>query len=346
MVLKLQKLILDCTEFHISVIFFVSNNKTCFLTLYIKNSNLYLVINVNYYKEIKQELLNNEIYKKVKDYSKNRSDLMTYYNVGKLLVYAQGGEKRAKYGDNLIKEYSLKLTKELNKKYNCRNLMNMRKFYIIFKNEIVNAMRSQLTWTHYRELLKLKDINVINYYINISIEQNLSYRELHERIKNNEYERLDDKTKNKLIAKEKPKVNDFIKNPIIIKNTLDYKDISEQVLKKLILEDIPSFLKELGDGFSFIKDEYKIKIGDRYNYIDLLLFNYIYNCFVVIELKVTEFKSEHIGQIKKYMNYIDKNLKNELQENTIGIIICKKNNYFVLEYVSDDRIFEAEYKVI
>ena len=346
MVLKLQELILDCTEFHISVIFFVSNNKTCFLTLYIKNSNLYLVINVNYYKEIKQELLNNEIYKKVKDYSKNRSDLMTYYNVGKLLVYAQGGEKRAKYGDNLIKEYSLKLTKELNKKYNCRNLMNMRKFYIIFKNEIVNAMRSQLTWTHYRELLKLKDINVINYYINISIEQNLSYRELHERIKNNEYERLDDKTKNKLIAKEKPKVNDFIKNPIIIKNTLDYKDISEQVLKKLILEDIPSFLKELGDGFSFIKDEYKIKIGDRYNYIDLLLFNYIYNCFVVIELKVTEFKSEHIGQIKKYMNYIDKNLKNELQENTIGIIICKKNNYFVLEYVSDDRIFEAEYKVI
>ena len=301
---------------------------------------------MNYYKEIKQELLNNEIYKKVKDYSKNRSDLMTYYNVGKLLVYAQGGEKRAKYGDNLIKEYSLKLTKELNKKYNCRNLMNMRKFYIIFKNEIVNAMRSQLTWTHYRELLKLKDINVINYYINISIEQNLSYRELHERIKNNEYERLDDKTKNKLIAKEKPKVNDFIKNPIIIKNTLDYKDISEQVLKKLILEDIPSFLKELGDGFSFIKDEYKIKIGDRYNYIDLLLFNYIYNCFVVIELKVTEFKSEHIGQIKKYMNYIDKNLKNELQENTIGIIICKKNNYFVLEYVSDDRIFEAEYKVI
>ncbi len=301
---------------------------------------------MNYYKEIKQELLNNEIYKKVKDYSKNKSDLMTYFNVGRLLVDAQGGEKRAKYGDNLIKEYSIKLSKEIDKKYSYRTLFRMKQFYILFSNEKVSTLSTQLTWSHYVELLKFDDINKINYYIKIAEEQNLGVRELRNKIKNKEYERLDDKTKNKLIAKEKPKVNDFIKNPIIIKNTLDYKDISEQVLKRLILEDIPSFLKELGDGFSFIKDEFKIKIGDRYNYIDLLLFNYIYNCFVVIELKVTEFKSEHIGQIRKYMNYIDKNLKNELQENTIGIIICKKNNYFVLEYVSDDRIFEAEYKVV
>ena len=299
---------------------------------------------MNYYKEIKQELLNNEIYKKVKDYSKNRSDLMTYFNVGKLLVDAQGGEKRAKYGDNLIKEYSNRLTNELGKGYTITSLKRMRKYYITIQKGA--TLSHQLTWSHYVEILKFDDINKINYYIKITEEQNLGVRELRNKIKNNEYERLDDKTKNKLIAKEKPKVNDFIKNPIIIKNTLDYKDISEQVLKRLILEDISSFLKELGDGFSFIKDEYKIKIGDRYNYIDLLLFNYIYNCFVVIELKVTEFKSEHIGQIKKYMNYIDKNLKNGLQENTIGIIICKKNNYFVLEYVSDDRIFEAEYKVV
>lgn len=299
---------------------------------------------MNYYKEIKQELLNNEIYKKVKDYSKNRSDLMTYFNVGKLLVNAQGGEKRAKYGDNLIKEYSNRLTNELGKGYTITSLKRMRKYYITIQKGA--TLSHQLTWSHYVEILKFDDINKINYYIKITEEQNLGVRELRNKIKNNEYERLDDKTKNKLIAKEKPKVNDFIKNPIIIKNTLDYKDISEQVLKKLILEDISSFLKELGDGFCFIKDEYKIKIGDRYNYIDLLLFNYIYNCFVVIELKVTEFKSEHIGQIKKYMNYIDKNLKSELQEDTIGIIICKKNNYFVLEYVSDDRIFEAEYKVV
>jgi len=120
---------------------------------------------MNYYNEIKNKLIDNEVYKQVKDYSKNKNDLSTYYEVGRLLIEAQEGEKRAKYGDNLIKEYSIKLTKELNKKYSERNLMNMRKFYQIFKNEKVNAMRSQLTWSHYRELLSIKDINVINYYI-------------------------------------------------------------------------------------------------------------------------------------------------------------------------------------
>ena len=104
-----------------------------------------------------------------------------------------------------------------------------------------------------------------------------------------------------------------------------------------------SFLKELGNGFCYIENEYKIKLGDRYNYIDLLLFNYIYNCFVIVELKVTELRKEHIGQINLYMNYIDKNVKNIYQDKTIGIIICKKDNKFVMEYCSDDRIYRTTY---
>lgn len=148
-------------------------------------------------------------------------------------------------------------------------------------------MRSKLTWTHYRILLSLNNIDEVEYYIRIAIEQNLSYRKLQERIKSNEYERLDNKTKEKLINKEKNKVEDFIKNPILIKNNYDCNKISEKVLKQLILEDIDNFLKELGSGFCYIENEYKIKIGDRNNYIDLLLFNYIYNCFVIVELKVT-----------------------------------------------------------
>lgn len=298
---------------------------------------------MNYYNEIRKELINNEVYKKVKDYSKNKSDLNTYYNVGKLLIEAQGGEARAKYRDILIKKYSNKLTKKLGKKYSYRNLMNMRKFYILFKNGIVNALRSQLTWTHYRVLLSIKDINKINYYINISIEQNLCYRELRNRIKNNEYERLDDKTKEKLISKEESSIEDFIKNPIIIKNKGNYKEVTEKVLKELMLKDIVLFMKELGSGFSFIDSEYKINLGERHNYIDILLFNYVYNCFAVIELKVTELKAEHIGQIKKYMNYIDKNVKSSMQSNAIGIIICKKDNKFVMEYCSDERVLSKEY---
>ena len=298
---------------------------------------------MNYYEEIKQELINNEVYKSAKDYSKNKSDLSTYYNVGKLLIEAQGGEKRAKYGNNLIKEYSKKLTAELGKNYSERNLRNMRHFYLLFENQKWNTLCAKLTWSHYRELLKIEDINKINYYIKITEEQNLSVRELRNRIKNNEYERLDDNTKDKLITKEELLPQDFIKNPILIKNSYDYELISEKVLKELILEDMDNFLTELGDGFCYIKSEYKIKLGDRYNYIDLLLFNYIYNCFVIVELKVTELRKEHIGQINLYMNYIDKNIKNIYQDKTIGIIICKKDNKFVMEYCSDDRIYRTTY---
>ena len=297
----------------------------------------------NYYNEIKKELLNNEIYKRVKDYSKNRNDLSTYYNVGKILVEAQGGEERAKYGDSLIKEYSERLTKELGKGYSTRSLKNMRKFYLLSKKG--PTMSAQLAWSHYKELLVIKNNDEINYYINVIEKNNLSVRGLREKIKNKEYQRLDDKTKLKLINKEEIDIKDNIKNPIIIKNKLDIDKeiVSEKILQRLILEDIPSFLEELGTGYSFIKNEYKIKLGERYNYIDFLLFNIEYNCYVVVELKVTELKKEHIGQIQIYMNYIDNSLRKLTQDKTIGLIICKKDNKYVIEYSSDKRILSREY---
>ena len=112
------------------------------------------------------------------------------------------------------------------------------------------------------------------------------------------------------------------------------------------MEDLPSFLKELGNGFTFVENEYKIKIGNSYNYIDLLLYNIKFNCYVVVELKVTELKKEHIGQIEVYMNYIDKNLRKVTQDKTIGIIICRKDNKFIMEYCSDKRILSKEYQLI
>lgn len=207
-------------------------------------------------------------------------------------------------------------------------------------------MSHQLSWSHYCELLPVNSIDKINYYIKITEEQNLSVRELRQRIKNNEYERLDESTKEKLKEKEKLKLPDLVKNPIQIKNTSGNNEISEKILQKLILEDIPSFLKELGSGFSFIDNEYKIKMGDRYNYIDLLLYNIKYKCYVVVELKVTELNSNHTGQIQKYMNYIDKNIKSIDNNKTVGIIICKKENRYVIEYCSDDRIISREYELV
>ena len=296
---------------------------------------------MNYYEKIKNELINNEVYKKVKDYSKNRSDLNTYYKVGKLL-----NDAGKSYGEGIIKKYSDKLTKEFGRKYNYRNLFIMRKFYIIFKDENVNALRSQLSWTHYRELLTLNNINEIKYYIKITEEQNLSYRKLRKRIKSREYERLDDNTKEKLINKEKVNAGDLIKNPILIKNKFDTNKISEKMLMSFILEDIPSFLKQLGEGFTFIENEYPIKIGDRYNYIDILLYNIYDNCYVVIELKINEIKKEHIGQVEMYMNFIDKNLRTINQSPTIGIIVCKKKNGYLFKYVTNENIYEREYELV
>ena len=295
---------------------------------------------MKYYNEIKNKLIDNEVYKKVKDYSKNRNDLSTYYEVGKLL-YEAGN----KYGEGIIKKYSERLVIEVGKKYNKRTLFRMRQFYNMIEIQKVSPVATQLTWSHYCELLPLKDINEINYYVKITIEQYLSKRQLRERIRNKEYQRLDDKTKLKLINKEETKVNDFVKNPIVIHNkyNLDKERISEKVLQNLILEDIPSFLEELGTGYSFIKNEYKIKIGERYNYIDLLLFNIEYNCYVVVELKVTELKKEHIGQIQIYMNYIDNSLRKLTQDKTIGIIITKRDNHYYIEYSSDKRILTREY---
>ena len=293
---------------------------------------------MNYYNEIKTELINNEITKKVKNYSINRSDLTTYYNVGKLL--AEAGKH---YGEGIIKEYSEKLTADLNKKYSYRSLNYMMKFYELQKMQSVTA---NLSWGHWIELLSIKNINEMKYYINQAEKLFLTTRELRQRIKNNEYERLDESTKEKLKEKEELKLPDLVKDPIQIRNTSGNNEILEKVLQKFILEDIESFLKELGNGFCFIGSEYKIKIGDRYNYIDLLLFNYQFNCFVVVELKVTELKKEHIGQIEFYMNYIDNNLKKLSQDKTIGIIICKKENKYVIEYCSDDRIIAREYELI
>ena len=191
-----------------------------------------------------------------------------------------------------------------------------------------------------------KEISELLYYLNLCIIENIDVRGLREKIKSKEYERLPEDTKSKLINKDEEHVVDFVKNPLHIKNIKNYEIITEKVLQKLILEDIPFFLKELGSCFTFIDNEYKIKLGDRYNYIDLLLYNIKYKCYVVVELKVTELNSNHTGQIQKYMNYIDRNIKSIEENKTVGIIICKQDNKYVIEYCSDDRIISREYELI
>ena len=295
---------------------------------------------MNYYDEIKNKLTQEEIYERVKEYAKERHKVKTYFEIGKML-----SEAGKHYGKDIIGKYALRLQKEVGKKYNKRTLFRMRQLYYIFNNPKVSTLWTQLTWSHLRLLFGL-NINAVNYYIQVVISQHLSVKSLSIKIKTKEYERLPEETKDKLLSNDiNSTITDYIKNPIVIKS--NYKEkINEKILQNLILENISSFLKELGNGFSFIDNEYKIKIGETYNYIDILLFNYIYNAFIVVELKVVPLKKEHIGQIEVYMNYVDKHIKNIKHNKTIGLIITRKNNQFILEYTSDKRILVKEYKLI
>ena len=296
---------------------------------------------MNYYNEIKNKLIDDEVYSRVKDYLKEKHTLLTHYEVGKLLL-----EAGTKYGDDIIGNYSKKLSIEVNKKYNSRTLRRMRQLYQFFGEQKWSPMGTKLSISHIRQSFSLNDSNEINYYVNQIEKRNLSKRQLEEIIKNKEYQRLPIETKNKLILDDEIDVKDLVPNPILIRNKNNIEIINEKALHKIIMEDIESFMKELGNNFSFIGSEYKIKIGDRYNYIDLLLFNIKYNAYVVVELKVTEFKVEYISQVQKYMNYVDKNIKELNNRNTIGILICKKENKFVIEYCSDERITIREYELV
>lgn len=294
-----------------------------------------------YYISIKEKLLKSEIYNKARDYAKDRHKVKVYYEIGELL--SKAGKD---YGKNIIKQYSEKLMIEVGKKYNYRTLYRMRKFYELFDNEKLTTMLSKLSWSYFNEVLSLKNTDEINYYLNQSINKTLTVRQLREIIKNHEYDRLSDETKNKLTTKEQLKVNDLILNPIIIKANELNEELSEYALKQLILNNLDDFLKQLGVGFTYVGNEYKIKAGNIYNYIDLLLYNIKYKCYVVIELKVTELKKEHTGQIMTYMNYIDKNIKTIEENDTVGIIVCKQDNEYVIKYCSDDRIIAREYELV
>ena len=298
----------------------------------------------NVYKEIKKELLQSVIDKKVDTYFTNKNELSHYYNVGKMIVDAQGGVERAKYGDGLIKRISERLSLENIKGYSTRSLKYIRKFYLFQK---VQPLVAQLSWSHYTILLSLDNNNEIKYYIEQSTNYHWSKRELQKHIKNNDYQRLDDEAKNKLISQKKLNIYDNIKNPLIVNTFNDNKEnISEKVLKAYILKDMDNFLEQLGDGFSYIKSEYKIMIGNIPNYIDMLLYNVIYNCYVIVELKVIQSRKDHLGQIQVYMNYIDKHIKTVTQNKTIGIIDYKKDNKYLIEYSSDDRIKITTYELV
>ena len=207
-------------------------------------------------------------------------------------------------------------------------------------------MSQQLTWSNICLLLPIKNENKRNYYINMCIKKNLSKRELQKEIKNNAFERLSlaDKENIKLISdkNELLTIKDTLKDPVLIPINEDLDNISEEKLAKIIRKELEIFLLELGCGYTYAGKE--VRMGE--SYCDLLFFNYEFNCFVVIELKIRKIKKEDIGQLEYYINYVDENMKKESFNPTIGVLVAKEGNYLVMKYCTNKNIYKTTYKII
>ena len=295
----------------------------------------------SYYIEIENYIKRNEINKRRMVLEENYDALNNYWNIGRLLVEAQGGSNRAKYGNELIKEWSVNLTRNYGKGYNYTNLSRFRQFYLLFPKL---APVAQLSWTNITILLPIKDENKRNYYINLCIERNLSKRQLLEEIKSSNYERLVNKPKYIELISLKKEYFTFedIKNPVIIKVDKNQIIKTEKDLELTILSKIEFILTQLGKEFCFIGSQYKIS---NY-YIDILLFNIELNCYVVVELKIRRLKVEDKAQTEMYMKLIDENIKKATQNKTIGIIISKEQEDYVVNFVRSNDLIPLIYEIV
>ena len=300
---------------------------------------------MNYYEQVESPIKNNEINKKVRALQDNSETLLTYWNVGKLIVEAQGGEKRAKYGDGLIKEWGKKLSEKYGRGYDYTNLSRMRTLYITFP--IIGTLSQQLSWSHYYTILPIKNPNERNYYINRVILDNLSVRDLRREIKNKSFDRLSYKDKNNIEIISDTNlslsIDDMIKDPIILKSNIDTNEINEKAIHKYIISLLEDKFLELGTGFALVGHEYKIVINNNTYHIDLLFYNYKLNAFIVVEVKTRAVKPQDIGQLQFYVSYIENNIKDSNHNKTIGILIVKKKNKYVIEYTTSPDIYVTTY---
>ena len=300
---------------------------------------------MNYYDEIKNYVKKAEIGRAIREANANYELVDSYWNIGKLIVDAQGGKEKAEYGNKLIRTWSEKLTKEYGKGYDYSNLKRFRQFYLTFP--IIAPLGQQLSWSVIRVLLPIVDLNKRNYYINLCIENKLSVRELKQEIKCNSYERLahkPDKIDIVVPTKVSNIANNF-KNPILLK-LKDNEIKNESDLEKLIYSQLSYVFLQLGSGFAWVGNQYKISDGNKNYFIDMLLYNYVYNCFVVVEIKCRKLKKEDKGQVEFYMNLVDNFVKEANNNPTIGIIITKNQDKFIANFVRNEKIMPLTYELI
>ena len=300
---------------------------------------------MNNYEEVETLVKKVEIGKAIRERQANNEITEAYWNIGKLIVDAQGGKEKSKYGDALLKKWSEKLSKEYGKGYDYSNMRRFRQFYLTFP--ICGTVCHRLSWTIVRTTLPIKDENKRNYYINLCIKNNLSKRELIKEIKSNSFERLEHKPDKVDIITSAivPAIIENFKNPILL-NLNGNKVENEKDLEKLIYSQLSYVFMQLGNDFTWVGNQYKISDGNKNYYIDMLLYNINYNCYVIVEIKCRSLKKEDKGQTEFYMTLVDKYKKRANNNPTIGIIITREQDKFVANFVKSEKLVPLTYELV
>ena len=305
----------------------------------------------SFFNNIKNLVINsrNKVYQTV-----NTEMLSLYWNIGKAIMEIQQGDERASYGDAVLDKLSCKLTNEFGKGFSSRNLRTMRKFYLMYP--IWKTVSAKLSWSHYLELIKIDEENKRNFYLNECINSKWSVRELQRQKNSLLYERL-------ILSADKEKIlelslkgqilrtsKDLVKDPFVLE-FLDIKentDYLESDLEKNIIEHLKEFLLELGKGFSFVGNQVRLTLEEDHFYPDLVFYNRLLRCFVIIDLKIGKVSHQDLGQMQMYVNYYDREIKQVDENPTVGILLSTNRNETIVKYTlpeDNKTIFSSEYKL-
>ena len=289
-------------------------------------------------------------------YEVNNTMLLAYWNVGKIIVEnEQNGNIKAEYGKQVMKELSKELRKILGSGFSVSNLFNMRRFYITYPK--FQTLSGKLSWSHYCELLSIENIDERNFYEKECINSNWSVRELKRQIDTSLFERLllsegkSNKEKVYALSKEGQMLSvpeDILKEPYVFEflNLKEPKPILEKDLERKLVKHMEDFLLELGKGFMFVGTQQRITLGNTHYYVDMVFYNKILKCYVLIDLKIGKMKPEYAGQMNMYLNYYDSEINDEYDNKPIGIILCKGKKEIDMEYALgglSNNIFASTY---
>jgi len=284
----------------------------------------------------------------------NSAMVNSYWLIGKRIVEEeQKGAQRAKYGKKLLEQLSKKLTFEFGKGFDVRNLRNMRTFYNVFP--IWNALRTELSWTHYRFLMRIEDSEAREWYVKETISQNWSTRALERQISKLYYERLLSSKEKSLVIEEAAKKTssllisnkDYLRDPYIFDFlNLPYDSLLETNIEQILIDNLQKFLLELGKGFAFVERQKRISTEDQDFYIDLVFYNFKLKCFLLIDLKIGKLIHQDVGQMDTYIRIFDKYLKEPGDNSTIGLILCSEKSEAVAKYsilTDSEQLFASKY---